>query len=1129
MTDFARVNNVYYDMNVYNSTQTPIPAEINNKLLFPLLNTSDDYSVSLAKSKVPLQSIPLTQSNIPLKTYELGIKIGTTEETAYVRQINANQNNFVWNCPKNSNIITKYQYTGTGALILQSVQDVSAITPFVNQYVVDDYSNIYILGGLVKNRPNMLYVIDEDTNLIFSQTFVYLKHIYIDRGQNLYLCDESTTPTVYIYSNNNSIGSVALTPLSTLTTNKANTPLVNLVFCIADNEIIVGYNQNTITLYNSQFQAQTDIVETAIKQLQNRANINANAGTYILSNTNALNDTLWGTQSNNEVYVVNTNTQLTNGSVATPACATSNGEVYAGGTDNKLYYFGYPTTYPASFTQLSSTANVANGGIWTRYDTNNIYAIGLAQYEYYIFNYSASVGDFTQPNTFTKCGIFNISTSPNVNPINIDVNPLTRQLVGVGTDNNLYQTNFPIAGIEYIALQTQIGTPYQQMIGIGSTNLEDSDDIFNVRQLPDSTASTLNCVGMFKRGIEYYTYYNNTGTSQIDLIIRKESDFSEISTTAGFIKTMYAPTYLPLAQYFVYYGSNNPSVPEVSVYNLNTSTYVQQFTFFPTPTAFCEIDINHYCVLTFSTINIFNYSSTTPILSYSTDSVFATDVACNPNYLNNGASTLFVLTQPDIPTSPNTFSSNIVQYTFADNTYTSVASATTLYSQPDYPTNGISLLSCHTNSGRLMFTITPAVGQPQPYPPTTLNTLYPNDTYSFTSMTSGVLPIPISSASAPYYTFTKYTTYLNQDTTSTKLWGTVNTGGVAVKAVSVSKSNPNTLYCVASSNSNIYNGNLLGSSCPLTIINEFATQQYNYISNIVNDDPTFESTLYLYNTQNGQTLITSLVLGDEAGTIARNDTANQYIVSKKNANAFTAYNPSTLTSIFTSSLTGAYSLFAKNGSDVDAGAYSIYNMSELINSINNAFIEVQTKINQSVGAGTLTQAPSLTLNYTNGLCTLSYPSKLTTSGNGILFNQNLLNIIYFVSTPDTLSPLNLLTLNSQAESITQNINTINLFNQLDKILYRSDTIYVVGAYFGLNDSNNIFFDIDVPTADFVENINQTLYFQPNFLRTYFLRSNLPLDNISIKVYYQYRDGSYYPLVINAGQNTTTKLQFVRKF
>jgi len=375
-----------------------------------------------------------------------------------------------------------------------------------------------------------------------------------------------------------------------------------------------------------------------------------------------------------------------------------------------------------------------------------------------------------------------------------------------------------------------------------------------------------------------------------------------------------------------------------------------------------------------------------------------------------------------------------------------------------------------------------------------------------------------------YYLPTKPNVYMAQRTSQILRWSQI-TSNEQLKGVSVSRSNQNKLYGLGL-DSKIYMGNNLNNSITFEQITDF-TESYDYISNTPNTSPLIQSSLYLYGTSS-QNLITTLEINDECGAIAKNDVANQYVISLARNNQIVAYDAGTLAVDFTSPLTGAYRIFTKNGSDIDAGSVSIYNMSVLIDAINNAFIEATTKINQALGAGTITTPPSISLNYQTGLCTLSYPSVLVQSANGILFNQSLLNIVYYQSTLDQQSGLYQLVLNPQQETLTQNVKTINKFNQLDKILFRSNTIYVIGAYFGINDSNNIFFDIDCPTTDWIENLDQTLYFQPNFLRTYFLRSNLPLDNIQIQLYYQYRNGIDYELYINNGENVTTKLQFIKK-
>ena len=106
MTDFTKVNNVYYDVLQYNATSEQIEANSDTKLIYPLFNDANNYSVAINKATIDLSTVPLTQKNIGLKQYQVGLKIGTTEELSYVRQVNSNQNNFVWNCPQNGTVIT---------------------------------------------------------------------------------------------------------------------------------------------------------------------------------------------------------------------------------------------------------------------------------------------------------------------------------------------------------------------------------------------------------------------------------------------------------------------------------------------------------------------------------------------------------------------------------------------------------------------------------------------------------------------------------------------------------------------------------------------------------------------------------------------------------------------------------------------------------------------------------------------------------------------------------------------------------------------------------------------------------------------------------------------------------------
>jgi hypothetical protein len=570
-------------------------------------------------------------------------------------------------------------------------------------------------------------------------------------------------------------------------------------------------------------------------------------------------------------------------------------------------------------------------------------------------------------------------------------------------------------------------------------------------------------------------------------------------------------TYFKSAGLFAY--QNN--TPEVVVRRISDKTIVQSY---PIPeggtlTILCELDSTHFAMIVDQVVYIFDYTSTNYI-TYIAIPNDAYDMDANQTDIVNGASSLYVLSQ----------NSTIYRITFTNNTYATANTPVLIYTETR--TNlSISYLECHQGISAIGFI---TANRTVPSSPTnvSLNFLYQYGNPSYSSNNRTTTPISISYTNFKYG-IRKYETYMLNTVSSSQLFTLVNTNGFQLDAVCVSRSNQNNLYAIGKADGKIYEGSLLNNSVTFTLMDLFQNQTYNYLTSTPNTQQQIESTLYLYGLSS-QNLITSLPLTDECGAIAKNDVANQYMVSYTAQQKVQAFNASTFASQFTSNLSGAYRIMTKNGSDVDVGGVNIFNISVLINAINLALIEAANKINQSLGTGTITTAPLLTLDYQTGLCSLAYPSVLTQSGNGILFNQNLINLIYFQTVPDTLSSLLLLVLNPQAESITQTTKTIYQFNQLSRILFVSNTIFVVGNWYGINSFSHILTDIDVPIDQFVENLGQRLYYQPPFLRTFFMNSNLPLERIQLQILYEYRNGSQFQLLINPQQNMNCKLQFVKK-
>ena len=1119
MTDFCKVNNVYYDINIYNPTSSnTFQAEQDNKLLFPLLNQANDYSVSLAKAKIPLDLIPLTQYNIPLKSYEIGLKIGNVEETAYVRQVNANQDNFLWNIESGSPILKKYTYSSTGTLTFVSSQDLSIPVPNINiyNYVIDDYQNIFVIA-YNGDSPNTIYIIDENNNLLQTLNYSHISFIYIDRGQNLYICDNSTTPTVYIYGMNNAIGSVNLTLKTTLTQSFAGNPLLGLVFCVADDEIVVGYNSNEITVYDSQYNALTDKTLTQIDNLQNVANINKIADSFIVSNSDSIFDKIFGISGNN-IYDVNDNIQLSNSNntLAAPSYLSS-GYLFMAGTDNNTYLLNYPVSNPPqAITQVNAPSGIKAS--YSKQKKGNFYGLGLSN-TYDVWNFKTPPTVLFQ-NNFTNVGEFyNAGTSF----LSLDNQSTTNKLLAV-CNNNLYISTNPIAPLEYTICN--VGGGINKLLG---TDLWDAS--FNQTNYLISQNLPFNndyITGVFKRGGSYWVA-ENTG-SNCDLVQYDIETGAETNRYVNFDNNMLGFTYLSISDTFIYTNNSNQS----KHYNFtNPPTLLQTLSGFSTstPTRFYELDNSHIALSSASTfttnIDIYNYSTpTAPINTVNLGSNTFVDLAVNYNDTSSGLVNLYYVEQDTFPYGGLQLGNTIKKISFTNN-YINNTAPTLVYTAS--ANRYITFLEAPKNAEQLVFIECDCDSTPT-FSNYVINTLFQVNNYSSSTKVSSPYTFGATdNLYIPYKSAIGGVMCLNHSTASTYQWTQINTASMQFTSACVSRFNPNLFYAINQADNKIYKGlyNSTTNTCIFTQLTGF-TGTYTSISCKLDTEIIIDSTLYLYGLQS-QNLITSLALNGGCGSIARNVITNQYISSTTQTGAINYYDSTNLSLDYSTTLNQAYRLFSKNGSDIDIGNYPIYNMSVLIDAINAAFLEATQKINQAVGSGTITTAPSISLNYTTGLCTLSYPSVLTQSNNGLLFSNTLLNIIYFQNSPDTLSSLFLVKLNSQTETITQNIKTIQNFNLLDKILFRSDTMFVVGAYFGINNSNNIFFDIDCPTSDWTENIGQTLYFQPNFLRTYFLRSNLSLDDIEVRIYYEYRDGTQYQLYIPPNQNVSLKLQYIKKF
>jgi len=1106
MSNTALVENRYYDSQLYNSTAAQINAQTDDSLLYPLINTSNDWSVALNKAKINLSTIPLTQSNIPLKGYEIGLfeTVGDTKyyANAYCPQVNSeDSSNYVWNAPQGSTTITKYLYTNSALTSLSTV-NIASVCLFPQQYLIDDFQNFYIAGSNVSPAlADTLFICSESLSLFAAIPFIKIMHIYIDRGQNVYVTDESPVPTVYAFSNQNSRTNVILTQVAALTTNFAGAPLSNLLFCVADGTIIVGYNSNKITIYNAQYVAISDST-LAVTQLQTTAQICGTAGTFAVVDLNESYDQLIGTSTNFIDAIALT--QLSSGETMESASAiVASGYSFGIGADSYTHVAQFPaSTYPQAMSIANSVSTLQNGCLMSN-KNNGLYAMDISN-DLLVWNYN---GATSPPNTWYLAGS-PFSPTGVTTFINMDYQISTNNIFGVDSDNSLYVSKYPVAPQNFYTVN---GTNCQ-LNGLWFPNSSKVVEQMEIRNYTCPSAG----VGMAHIGAFYYL------ASSAGLVT--ECNAVDYSTTGGSFTATAVGTSILAIKSIVTSGGTDLLITGnqyVGIYTTSGTLVSLSINLLHADTCIDATDLGDQThVLILSTANrayVYNYLTLamTHVFDTNLNSTFGGGVfysCCNPNDTSHGSAMCFLAGLNGSFTGivqAIAFNSGFSAISYNQNVYTGTAGS---------GNDQIASIGCNATFGQV-YILTWNV-----------NTfvynhgviLYQSQNYIANSSTFPVTNIPVVNTLTPAsYLFDSSMGY-------TPVWEQVNTSAFTLASVAVSRTSPNTLYAIGSFDNLIYKGTWNSSTNSVTFARiTQLTATYNYLATCALTNPEVIDAKADCYTISSQTLVNSVLFSGNIASIAKNDVSEEYLVANQFNNNLISYSALTFTQNWTQPLTGVYDIFAKSGQDIDAGPASIYYMSVLIEAINAAFVAATISLNQQ--ASTSLDPPTITLDYATGLCTLNYETAFATNGNGIEFNTGLLSIVAYPSAYDSTSTLNQLLIPLSSTSWTQSAKSIYLFNQLDKILFLSDTIYVTGAFVGLNQTTQIITDVDVPTETFIENVGQVLYYQPNFLRSYFMTSNLGLQRVQLNINYSYLDFSQYQLLLNPGTNFTAKLQFVKKF
>ena len=1135
MTDIAKSDNVYYTISGYNPTDEPIVAETDVNLVYPLIPVSSDYQVAISKARIDLSTIPLTRGNIPLKKYQVGIRSGTTEATAYVRQLGVSVGNYAYNITS-AGVITKSKYTASGTTTLSSTIDVSAYVGTVGFFLVDDFENFYIGGSAIPSATvmNTLYFFTKAGVPISQLAFTQIQALTIDRQQRIFVGDEAPSGScVYVYTNANGEGTVALTLAETLTTDFNGSPLAEIQTVCADSQIIVGSGVNTITFYDGvSYEPLTTFTQDAITQLASPSAVMSSYDRYIISDNGVSNNLFYGIASGGSQTVVN----MENGTQLVPAvwsasakmALAENGYGYGVGTDTYTYEFTYNKA-----TGVAGTPSQINNA----YAMNNIISCGSAcgSGTTVMGNSAGSLlalnsDNLTSNTWFPFDTHFTSSTLPF---ISMDYQDSTNKIVAVSSDNNLYRSSIPLLPKNFFVGDVSGTQTALTQFGAGWNASGSSNAVCLKTNTTTPYGSGQIIYGFYKNGSTAFAltpnYSGNLGVYKQLLPNQTISatfpvvEANQYYDNNGFAHLCSAGNgYFALSNAF--YGTSHP---QVFIYSEADGSLVSSITLSATTGlagnyVMSSINYNSHTYLAItSQVQIFIYDITTPAsptllcnapfvpAGYSTQNVSSLI------WVANGVSTpyLCALSNGSGATPQALF---IVGFT--DNTFTAFdnTNAILLHQGTQYTTY-IPGLASNPFNGELY------AMQGTGSATSAVIDVYKVSTGQLTST------ITLPSLLAPNY----LTFFYCCDSAYTYSWTEITqVVSKASSCVAVSEINCNNLYILDTAGTpwkgTLVSGNIASWSAMPTIAGTYASINVYELPKSL-----YSGTVYAYGLTTGQTLHGSQNVGmAELLSATRNDVSGEFLVSTSGGSVI-SYAPADLSVNWTTtSITNTNLIWTKNSSDIDAGAYDIFTYATLIQAINDAYIEAYAKL----PAGTYVEPPSMSLDYATGLLTLHYSSDYAPTpqsiSKGFLMNKALLQLCFFQSTVDTLdATLNLITLVGGSTSKLQGSKSIYQFNQLDKIVFISNTMYVNGSYFGNNNTNNIIQDIDVPTSEtgYMDNVGQVLYFQPTFLRPFMLASNLSLTRVQVSINYVYLDGTQYPLLVAPYNNWSAKLILPRRY
>lgn len=1085
MSNTALVSNVYFTCEAYNDLVSNIPAEQDTNLLYSLIpnGESQNYQLAVAKARIPLGTVPLTRDNIGLKKYELMLRNGNFEASAYVKQINALTGNYYY--VLDGNYIKRYSYTSTTTTLTKTI-DLTNKCSFVLQFVIDDYENIYIAGSNVSNDvADTLFVLDSNLtpSILLEQSFTNIKSIYIDRNGTFYVLDEGLTlATVYCYNNQNGLNSVQLNQSFTITKDFAGNDLVNGVFVVAtENNIIVAHDLNVLSYYTATGIAITDYSVAGADQLI-VGNVLASEDVLMTADIDQLNDLLIATK-NQVPYNIEAapNTPLTTG-IIDSSLAIAGNVAYAVGTNNNLYSVPWPITAPpASYTEVNTDENIK--AICAR--NNNLNGISTTD-DLYFLNTNTPYG----ATATNEWGLTAVNFKPNSHGIiSYDWNVANNKMICVNSQNEMFSSNLGIYPLGYFGLTYNNDGNVANLVGL--ENFSNTGYVFNTHSMYSNTVDNL--ISFTTRNGVVYAIKGVPGSQKIyELNIQTFEETGVVfncTECGGNINSVSVVDSNLVVVSGIY---------DVITYRISDQSLVSQITNYqnnPTVSVVGFQDGVHLGIVHSGILSIWDYVLSTDNSDINLESPDVFSITFNPNDKTNGIGKFFYIEFA----GPQQYNINYLTFTAQYEQNTTGIIDTQLYP--------ITNLWCNVDNGLLIAYIQQA---------NDINVYYQSNGYNANQIQQ-------------IYNIPNYD-YLYFPQSMTGVYGfTPITANITPVSIAVSRDHPSKIYAINSTDSLLYVGTLTGTDISFSQMSQF-NQTYSYVSTIKNTNTSINTTIRTFTISNQTPLNNLVVSNNKVESITKNEATGNFLVGLQTSNQIKAYNTQ-LALQYTLSQNNPYSLFAKNADDINVPNVSIYNLQAVIDSINVAFVEAWNKL-KALG-GTLAEAPNMAIDIT-GLLTLNYSADYTQTGNAILFNNPLMNLCYFQNVADTQDVgFYRLILKPSSTSTTQLAKSMYQFNQLDKILIASTSLFVAGSWYGNNSISQVLTDIDVPidSSNFgIGNIGQVLYYQPPMLRVFQIASGgNAINRIQMSILYRYRNGTQYILELPPGEAFSVKLEFIKKF